>query len=1119
MRLTRLSLISIFLIAGHSVSAADWPQWRHDANRSAATDEELPDTMTQQWMLDLGKPAPAYEHQYRMCADFTYAPVAAGGLLYVPSNVTDQVMALDMETGKLAWRFITGGPVRFAPVCGDGKVYFTSDDGYLYCVSATEGTLLWRLRGVPDDLPDALMLINGRMVSRWPARGAPILHNGIVYFGAGIWPEEGVYQNAVEAETGELIWRSDALSIIKEGMCDHGTNHDLSLPPHGYPAIIHNKLAVTSGRTLATWFDLQTGRMDPYTSFYVKFLAPRGTWYVAGNDDYWMQGGNCFAAHPDVVPPKPEELKNTVIPLAWSRKSPAAAEYSLKHRPFLFSDKPNGVVTGAGYENLYSEPIFTDDTMYASEFSNKEKYALVRGHTFVKYRPFDRIVARDLKNPVWRKLGKDAIGASKRTAPIAAIEFPIKWELETPLRALIKAGNHLVAGGQDRIAAVAIPEGGQSPRVAWESKIEGNPVNTLLADRKLITVTDTGKIYCFGNGNPSNPEIPTADTVEMSPEYGFALVIGWGNGKEALRLAKDPAWRVVILENDVSTIRSARNLFNRLGVNGRRAQIIPITQNTHLTPYWANHVIINDPLLFGDPRKTTSVAVDALRPFTGKMILNSNVDRRIVEDLIRARVDYRLDSSVLSRISAPAGAGDWSHESAAADNSFISQDRLVKWPLGVLWYSGDIDRFYTPEAHYQHERNPYPLVKDGRMFIITHDVVHAVDIYTGNYLWKARMPLTPYVRTRLIDNRLYGRPTDRNYVVADDVLYCVTGAEIYLFDVQTGEQIISFPVPDPLRIEAQQTIGPLTSQTVKDTGETLTLQPVPEWTEVRLWKDMLVAKIGKHLVGVDRHSGDIRWSRQGTLEYTTYAIGNDTLFGIDCVPDSYSKPQKQREKRGILFALDPNDGSERWATDITYQSWPQIETPGSRPWMKPPMPFLGYNVKHDLVVIAYNGNNIIVANGKDGAVLWTLKNPDMERDPRIYTPNIMDDYLVLSLSKYTGGMGYFVDIRTGERLHAKSEIPRARTCGRLLGNNHILTYRDAATELYDVDANRTIPFNSMRAGCTTSFIPAGGVLTGPMLGHGCVCNYPMFASVALVHMSEIDAIRPEAVRQSWGADL
>ncbi len=82
------SLFLGLLFFSHISSAADWPQWRHDANRSGATEEELPENLHQQWVLSLGKPAPAYEHQYRMCADVSYSPVAADCTLFVPSNVT-----------------------------------------------------------------------------------------------------------------------------------------------------------------------------------------------------------------------------------------------------------------------------------------------------------------------------------------------------------------------------------------------------------------------------------------------------------------------------------------------------------------------------------------------------------------------------------------------------------------------------------------------------------------------------------------------------------------------------------------------------------------------------------------------------------------------------------------------------------------------------------------------------------------------------------------------------------------------------------------------------------------------------------------------------------------------
>jgi hypothetical protein len=40
-------------------------------------------------------------------------------------------------------------------------------------------------------------------------------------------------------------------------------------------------------------------------------------------------------------------------------------------------------------------------------------------------------------------------------------------------------------------------------------------------------------------------------------------------------------------------------------------------------------------------------------------------------------------------------------------------------------------------------------------------------------------------------------------------------------------------------------------------------------------------------------------------------------------------------------------------------------------------------------------------------------------------------------------------------------------------------------------------------------------MAAPMLGHGCVCNYPMFSSLALYHMPGSDEMRPIAVRNSW----
>lgn len=215
-----LALIAVSLPISTNANAGDWPQWRYDANRSGATEEAGPSNAGLLWSRALPYPDPAYDHQYRMCADVTYAPIAAEGLVFIPSNVTDQVMAYDFATGVVRWRYVTEGPVRFAPVYLDGKVFFGSDDGYLYCVSAANGELQWKVRGAPETHPDSRMLVSGRLCSRWPVRGAPVARDGVLSFGSGIWPEEGVYVCAVQADTGKVLWRSDSKSYVKNGMSE-----------------------------------------------------------------------------------------------------------------------------------------------------------------------------------------------------------------------------------------------------------------------------------------------------------------------------------------------------------------------------------------------------------------------------------------------------------------------------------------------------------------------------------------------------------------------------------------------------------------------------------------------------------------------------------------------------------------------------------------------------------------------------------------------------------------------------------------------------------------------------------------------------------------------------------
>ena len=118
----------------------------------------------------------------------------------------------------MLWAFTTEGPIRLAPTVTQGRVYAGSDDGCVYCLDAASGTLLWKYRAVPED---RRMPGNGRMISRWPVRSGvavdrgPLRTNGepeeapplIAFFSAGLFPEEGVYLCAVDAESGAEVWK------------------------------------------------------------------------------------------------------------------------------------------------------------------------------------------------------------------------------------------------------------------------------------------------------------------------------------------------------------------------------------------------------------------------------------------------------------------------------------------------------------------------------------------------------------------------------------------------------------------------------------------------------------------------------------------------------------------------------------------------------------------------------------------------------------------------------------------------------------------------------------------------------------------------------------------------
>ncbi len=267
-------------------------------------DETLAAELHLQWVREFPPPRPAWPKEpLRLSFDATYEPIALGDCVYISSMVEDCVTALDAASGKEKWRFFAGGPVRFAPVGWKGNVYFVSDDGYLYCVSAGAGRLKWKVRGLPESKSNRLVLGNRRMISLWPARGGPVLSGGTIYFAAGIWPSSGIYIYAVDAETGKVRWCNSEVGLLKGRLDDHNRrpspSGDTGLAPQGYFAVSGDRLIVPSSRAQPGFLDRNTGKLAAYgTGWGGREKLAKGCWYVAANSRYYVQSGDLWGLSP-----------------------------------------------------------------------------------------------------------------------------------------------------------------------------------------------------------------------------------------------------------------------------------------------------------------------------------------------------------------------------------------------------------------------------------------------------------------------------------------------------------------------------------------------------------------------------------------------------------------------------------------------------------------------------------------------------------------------------------------------------------------------------------------------------------------------------------------------------
>lgn len=154
--------------AGAAAGSADWPTYRYSNERGAVTDIETPKQLAQKWKVNIGS--------------HPTAPVVAGDQVLVADRDGYTVYALDRNNGQTRWTYTAGGRIDSPPTYYKGLVLFGSRAGWVYCLRASDGALVWKFNGLPER---RLMADTGRFESAWPVNGSIMVQKGIAYFAAG----------------------------------------------------------------------------------------------------------------------------------------------------------------------------------------------------------------------------------------------------------------------------------------------------------------------------------------------------------------------------------------------------------------------------------------------------------------------------------------------------------------------------------------------------------------------------------------------------------------------------------------------------------------------------------------------------------------------------------------------------------------------------------------------------------------------------------------------------------------------------------------------------------------------------------------------------------------------
>ena len=838
--------------------------------------------------------------------DIAYEPVVAGTTMYVGSPRNDSVTALDTNSGAEKWRFYADGPVRFAPAVWDGKVYFVCDDGCLYCLDGGSGSLVWKFRGAPLE---RMVLGNKRLIPVRPARGAPVIVDGIVYWAAGIWPFEGIFIYALDAESGEVVWLNDGTGATYM-LQPHHSEAFAGVAPQGYFAAIRDRLLIPGGRSVPACFDRATGEFQYY---HLAATDKIGAFDVSTIGNHFFNAG------------------------------------------FMFD-----LESGNSLGMTHSEVVLTKDTIYG-----------LQAGTIRAYDP-KRLKVEEREDERGRKWSKLIMPELWKLDLDATTHIVAGRRLYVGGRGLVQAVEIPGRGGQPRIVWTGRIRGTARRLVAADDKLfvvtlEGRiycfgKVRLWPRSHRMITQEPE---YPSSEGPAAAREILERTGVTE----GYCLA--WGIGADGFleELADESELHIIAVDPDPERVAAVRRTLDAAGLYGARIAVhVGEPVSYPFPPYIASLIVCDEPeVLRGRVnRQFVESIFYSLRPYGGAACIGSAASGN--DALRKAFAEAKLDNAdlkqsgdywLLSRVGALPGSADWTHQGGDPANTVVSRDMFVKAPLGLLWFGGQSNKDILP----RHGHGPSEQIVGGRLFIEGADVIRALDVYTGRVLWRVSLPDLG----EAYDNTAHqpgANALGSNYVSVHDGIYVAYGDRCLRFDPATGEKLAEFRLP----VEAGDDqppdwgyVGVWEDLLIAGSG------PIVFDTQVRghTWN----AVSSKRIVVMNRYTGKVLWKREAVqcFRHNAIAIGSGKVFCVDMMTPAMLDRMKRRGQTpkadSTLLALEVRTGREIWSTKenvfgtwLAYSEEHDILLQSGRP---------SRDMLND-----EPGDRMITYKGRDGTLLW-----------------------------------------------------------------------------------------------------------------------------------------------------